>query len=112
MDTTETTQANTVKLNQIQIVSVKKGWLAKQEQSFEKARFGWMAMYITIQSCLGSIAAALLLENHASDILLSLCAVITMLSNSIFIAQASAKLCLLTFYASVVVNTILILMNF
>lgn len=111
MDTTKTTQVDTVKLDQVQIVRVKEGWFSKQEQSFEKARFGWMAMYITLQSCLGSIAAAMLLENHASDILLSLCAVITMLSNSIFIAQASAKLCLLTFYASVIVNTVLIIMH-
>ena len=110
MNTTKTTQMDADQLAQVQSATEKIGWLTKQSQNFEKARFGWMAMYLTMQSCLGSIAAAMLLQNYANDFLLALCAVITMISNAVFIAQASARLCLITFYVSIIINTILIIM--
>lgn len=72
-------------------------WFNGQVENFEKTRFGWMAIYITVQSCLGSAAAAYILENKASDFMLMACAGITMGCNAIFIAQAPPKWCLFSF---------------
>jgi len=86
-------------------------WFNKQALKFEEARFGWMTAYITIQSCLGSVAAGLILQNHASDIMLVIAAMTTMACNSVFIAQGPAKWCLSSFYLSVLINLILVLLN-
>jgi hypothetical protein len=86
-------------------------WFNKQAKKFEESRFGWMTAYMTIQSCVGSIAAAYLLQNHASDIMLAICAVLTMAANAVFIAQGPAKWCLSIFYMSVVINSSLIFFN-
>lgn len=87
------------------------GWFEKQVTNFEKARFFWMTIYITLQSCLGSVAAGLILANNAHVLVLCACAAVTMASNAVFIAQGSAKLCLLTFYSSILLNTIIIILN-
>lgn len=84
-------------------------WFHNQEIVFEESRFGRMVIFLTAQSCLGSIAAMLALQNHAGDWALITAAAVTMWSNSMFIAQASAKWCLLIFYLSLIVNTTLIL---
>lgn len=84
-------------------------WFHNQEMVFEESRFGRMVIFLTLQSCVGSIAAMLALQNHAGDWALITAAAVTMWSNSMFIAQASAKWCLLIFYLSLVVNTTLIL---
>lgn len=84
------------------------GWLAKQEATFEENRFGAMTIMITFQSCLGSIAAMLCIQNDLW-LLVSVVAVLTMSSNAMFIAQADAKPCILTFYLSVIVNAGIIL---
>lgn len=85
-------------------------WLKKQEVWFEGARFGAMTLMITAQSCLGSVAAmyALKIDNV---VILAIVASLTMASNAMFIAQAEARFCLLAFYASVVVNTILLIIT-
>jgi len=86
-------------------------WFSKQAKSFEDARFGWMAFMITAQSCLGSIACGYILRNHASIVMLGICAAITMGCNALLIALASPKVCLIGFYLSIVLNTFFILVN-
>jgi hypothetical protein len=86
-------------------------WFNRQVTKFEQTRFGWMAIYITIQSCLGSIAVAYILQNHASDLMLAICAMLTMAANAIFIAQAPGKWCLAIFYLCLIVNSALIFLN-
>ncbi len=83
------------------------GWLAKQETNFEKHRFGAMTAMLTFQSCLGSVAAMLCIQND-HWVLVSIIAVLTMSSNSMFIAQADPKPCIITFYISVIVNAAII----
>ena len=84
------------------------GWLIKQEENFEKNRFGAMTIMITFQSCLGSVAAMLCMQNDLW-VLVSIVAVLTMASNSMFIAQSEPKLCILTFYLSVIFNAVVVL---
>lgn len=86
-------------------------WLNKQAERFERTRLGWMAIYITIQSCIGSIAVMHLLRTNASDLPLALCAMVTMACNAIFIAQGPPKWCLASFYISIVINITLILIH-
>ena len=86
-------------------------WLDKQAEKFENARFFWMAVYLTVQSCLGSVACGFILMNDASIIMLSSCAAITMGCNAVLIAQGPGKWCVLSFYASILVNTIFIIVN-
>lgn len=85
-------------------------WLVKQESNFEKNRFGAMTIMITFQSCLGSVAAMLAIQD-ANWFLVGVVAVLTMSSNSMFIAQADAKPCILTFYVSIIVNALIILFS-
>lgn len=87
------------------------GWFEKQVSNFEKGRFFWMTIYLTAQSCLGSIAAGFILANNSHVLILCTCAAVTMASNAVFIAQGSGKLCLLTFYSSILLNTIFIILN-
>lgn len=87
------------------------GWFTTQSRNFENYRFGWMTLFILLQSCLGSVACMFILQNNASDVQLASCAAVTMGSNAMFIAQAPGKWCLLTFYLSILLNTIFILMN-
>lgn len=86
-------------------------WFNEQAIKFENARFFWMAIYITAQSCLGSVACGFILKNHANIFMLLTCATITMASNAVFIALGSAKLCLTIVYLSLILNTIFILIN-
>ncbi|MBX7094470.1 MAG: hypothetical protein K1X56_07110 [Flavobacteriales bacterium] len=88
------------------------GWLELQSQKFEEGRFAWMTILITFQSCLGSIACMYLLKGNSTAWLLAGCAMITMASNAMFIAQAPGKICLLVFYASVLINTLLIIVAY
>lgn len=83
-------------------------WIKKQEVWFEESRFGAMTVMMTAQSCLGSVAVMYILKVD-NVIMLATVAVVTMASNAMFIAQAEAKYCLYTFYASVIVNTILLI---
>lgn len=86
-------------------------WFNKQADAFEASRFAWMTMYITIQSCLGAIACAFILQNHASVFMLASCAAISMASNAVFIAQGDKKWCMAVFYLSLLANTVFILVN-
>lgn len=91
--------------------SVSLNWFAKQTQNFEKARFGWMAILITAQSCLGSVACGFILKNDASIVILCVCAAVTMGCNALLIALAPPKVCLIGFYLSMILNTFFILIN-
>lgn len=86
-------------------------WFNNQADHFEKTRFGWMAIYITLSSCLGSIACMLILENNGGDFMLITCAAVSMAANSLFIAQSDAKWCMAVFYLSLLVNSVLIILN-
>lgn len=86
-------------------------WFTRQADKFEEARFGMMAMYIIIQSCIASVAAMYILQNDAPIIYLCTTSALAMASNAVFIAQGSAKLCLAVFYISVLVNVLFILFN-
>ncbi|HEX8515536.1 MAG TPA: hypothetical protein VF868_05005 [Bacteroidia bacterium] len=78
---------------------------------FEESRFAMMTLMITLQSCIGSIACMYIFQSGAPDIQFVLCAAISMGTNAMFISQAPAKICLASFYLSLIVNMILILMN-
>lgn len=81
-----------------------------QAQRFEESRFAAMAILITLQSCLASIAAMFSLQTE-NTVFLSLAAMTTMGSNALFIAQASAKACIIAFYLCILVNGLIILTN-
>ncbi|MCW3103670.1 MAG: hypothetical protein JWO09_2110 [Bacteroidetes bacterium] len=86
-------------------------WFESQAAWFEDSRFAMMTLMITVQSCIGSIACMYIFQNNAADIWFILCTAITMGTNAMFIAQAPAKICLASLYLSILVNSILILMN-
>lgn len=77
---------------------------------FEKNRFGMMAMYIIVQSCIGSIACMYVMQNDTGFMLLGICVAVTMAANSFFIAQTSAKSCIVMTYVSIFINVLLILL--
>jgi len=104
--------ATTHNLNTQKQTSTSLSWLSRRALDFENARFFWMAVYITSQSCLGSVACMYILKNNGSDILLATGAMVTMGCNAILIAQGPSKWCLISFYISVILNTILIVLNF
>ncbi|PWH81312.1 hypothetical protein [Brumimicrobium oceani] len=85
-------------------------WLVEQERNFEKNRFGAMTIMITFQSCLGSVAAMLAIQDN-NWFLVGVVAVLTMSANSMFIAQADAKPCIITFYVSIIANAFIILLS-
>lgn len=85
-------------------------WFDNQAAKFEENRFGAMTFMMTFQSCLGSIAAMTTLYND-NYTFLSICAALTMASNSAFISQSPAKWCLGIFYASVTINILLIIIS-
>ena len=74
-------------------------------------RYGIMALTITFGSCLGSIAAMLISQNHAPFWQLALCTAFTMMANSAAIAQAPFKWIIWVFLGSVAVNSLLILIH-
>jgi hypothetical protein len=106
------TQKITVKsLETATLPEVRTQWFTKQAAAFEANRFGWMALMIMVQSCVGSIACMYILRSGAGDLMLASCAAITMGANAALIAQANAKICLAAFYLSVIANTIFIVLN-
>lgn len=82
-------------------------WLDKQAQQFESSRFAAMTFFITLQSCVGSIAASMSLDKD-QIIPLMICAVLTMGANAVCIAQGPAKWCVASLYISVAVNILII----
>lgn len=83
-------------------------WLSKRAGKIKESRFGILAMYNALQSCVGSIAVMKVQQHDAGIFLLAMVTGFTMASNSVFIAQGSLKLCLLLFYLSILANTVII----
>lgn len=109
----ETTISGTTKEGASSIATAHSGnfisnWFNRQTAAFEESRFGLMTIYITIQSCLGSFACMYVLENNGPDLPLILTAAVTMWANAMFIAQASAKWCMIIFYLSILTNATII----
>lgn len=86
--------------------------LDKRAARLENARFGILAMYNAIQSCVGSIAVMKVLQNEAGMLWLAITTAMTMASNSVFIAQGTVKVCLILFYTSVLLNSLIIIFNY
>lgn len=82
-------------------------WFEQQAAQFESSRFAAMTFFITMQSCVGSIAAAMSLDKD-QIIPLMICAILTMGANAVCIAQGPAKWCVASLYASVAVNILII----
>lgn len=85
-------------------------WFDRQAIKFEEKRFFQMTIFMTAQSCWGSIAAMLTLK-HDNYFLLAIVAALTMSANSAFIAQSPPKWCLSIFYGSVFVNLLIIIFS-
>ena len=118
METIEEIQVNTsVKKRSVNVAADNKhenNFLKFWKQhaiDFENTRYGWMAILITFQSCLGAAACMFILKNGGNTFELSTCAALSMGSNALFIGLASPKVCLIGFYISVVLNTIFLLLN-
>lgn len=85
-------------------------WFDRQAINYERSRFGAMSAMLTIQSCLGSVAALYILK-VGQPIMLAICIALTMGSNAAFISQLPAKWCVGMFLASVSINSLFILYN-
>jgi hypothetical protein len=103
--TTEITGKHAVQLRRNN--AIVQAWKA-HEAYFDQNRFGLMAILITLQSCLGGVAAMYVMESGAGDLPLILCAMITMGANAMFIAQAGARACLIACYTALAIDTLLI----
>ena len=86
-------------------------WFHKQEVAFDETRYGHMVLFLTFQSCVGSVAAMYNLQNVDSLFLLIVSATMTMWSNAMFIAQSKAKWSLLVFYASLIINVAILVFS-
>lgn len=80
-------------------------------ESLEFYRYSIMAMTLTAGSCLGSVAILVIAQNDAGLVQLSICSAVSMAANALAIAMAPMKIMLWSFVLSVVVNTLLILIN-
>lgn len=85
-------------------------WFDRQAANYEKSRFGAMSAMLTIQSCVGSIAALYILK-VGQPIMLAICIALTMGANTAFISQLPAKWCIGLFMASVGINSLFIIYN-
>ncbi|MAY84810.1 MAG: hypothetical protein CMP59_11825 [Flavobacteriales bacterium] len=85
-------------------------WYDIQVTKFERSRFGAMAMMLAIQTCWGSIAAGLSYDNE-TILNLAICGSVTMLNNTVLIAQGPAKWCVSVFSIATIVNTVIILIE-
>ncbi|SDE71585.1 hypothetical protein SAMN05421855_102371 [Ulvibacter litoralis] len=82
--------------------------------AFNYNRFMYIPLTIIFQSCLGSIAAMLVLENGTSfltGIELFLCVATCMLYNAALLAQLKSNLTFWLLVVSLGVNTVLIIIN-
>ncbi|MCC6182886.1 MAG: hypothetical protein IT237_13745 [Bacteroidia bacterium] len=90
--------------------TVPSGWFEKQAFIFEEKRFFWMSVVMILQSCYASAAAGLILANGSNMTLLLTSAATAMACNAACIAQVSGKVCLITFYLSLIANSIFLFM--
>ncbi len=82
-------------------------------KKFEENYMLYIPLSIIAQSCLGSAAAMLILQNlnSYSFIQLFLCVSLTMLYNAAILAQQKKSLVFLLLILSLLVNTLLIIIN-
>jgi len=83
-------------------------------EEFNENRFMYVPLTIILQSCLGSIAAMLILAQGTtlrSGIELSICVILCMLYNAALLAQLKSKLTFWLLVVSLAVNTLLIVIN-
>jgi hypothetical protein len=73
--------------------------------------FGIISMTILIGSIVGGIAASFILANNAPIWQLGVCAAVSMANNTAGIGQAPTKWVVNLFLVSLVVNTLLLLVN-
>ena len=81
----------------------KLNWLDSQAKKVEQNIFAYAPMMILVQTCIGSIAAAMIGEQKET-LLMFTCVLVSMAANGAFIAQASAKACVVAFLISIAVN--------
>jgi hypothetical protein len=79
-------------------------WFISRAEKLEPMKYGILALYNALQSCIGAIAVMKILQGGGNVFLLAICTGLTMASNSVFITQESTKLCLILFYISIIVN--------
>jgi hypothetical protein len=84
---------------------------ASQAAGFEEARYFWMSVLMTAQSCIGAIACMFILYGGGNVIALAACAAVTMGSNAMFIGLAGPRTCLAVLYFSVALNIFFIVSN-
>jgi hypothetical protein len=100
-------EAKTKTANRTESISAYDKWIEKLNFSY----FGIIAMTITIGSMLGGFAA---MSIHAVDApiwQLALCMSVSMANNVACIGQASTKWVVNIFFLTVIVNTLLIIVN-
>ena len=85
--------------------------LNKKIDALEFYRYGIMPVSLTVGSCWGSIACLLISMNNAPLWQMAICAVFTMASNAVAIALAPMRWVVWSFALSVVLNTLLLVMN-
>ena len=83
-------------------------WMVRQEAEFDQYRFAYMCVMIMVISCLGGVAAYISIEN-LNWFFVAITTFATMGSLSMFIGQASAKVCVRGFYLSMGVSTLVLL---
>lgn len=86
-------------------------FIERQVQAFEINRFGLMAVFMVLQVCVASAAVYYIFQSGTTVWQLMICAALTMFSNTMLIAQAPARWCVVAFYLSLIFNTLLILIN-
>jgi len=82
---------------------------------FKELYMAYLPLSIILQSCIGSVAAMLILKSSTPEyfpfIQLTLCVMITMLFNAAVLAQLHLKLVFNTLLLSLLINVLLIIIN-
>ncbi|MBQ0769953.1 MAG: hypothetical protein KBT58_11720 [Bizionia sp.] len=82
---------------------------------FKNLYMAYLPLSIILQSCIGSIAAMLILKSSTPEyfpfIQLTICVMITMLYNAAILAQMHLKLIFNTLLLSLLINVLLIIVN-
>lgn len=89
--------------------SVLAKWYKKQLVFFDKNFFGMMMMYMIIQSCVGAIATMFVYITGGSSIYMMISITLAMWVNAMLISQASKQVIIVSFYASVLINAVILL---
>lgn len=85
--------------------------LNKYFEELEFYRYGIMAMTLTAGSCLGSGAVMFIAMNDGAMWQIAACSVVSMTANTAAISLTSMRLVAWSFIISVVVNSVLIVIN-